>query len=802
MSRPPPSDDPLTLLRKVLALEARQGHKDLAVVGGFSEFAARKLGELGDLPGYTPARLAQFQRFLGSYKDLDPTVRAARLEELARFLDDPSRGAPPGAAEAPAKKPAPRPRTEPAPTPTSRGSDAPIQYVKGVGPQRARLLARLGIEARRDLLYHLPLRYEDHSNPLPLRDVVSGEEVTVVARIARGRAVQGRFRRGSRFEATLEDETGTLEAVWFNQAYLAKVLVDGARVVLHGKVGTRKGRLQLQNPSHDLLDDGEEASPGLVPVYPLTEGMYQRTLRRLAREAVLDLADGEEDRLPPAIRGDLPALADALRALHLPESEAALEPARRRLALEELLILQIALALKQRHEQAPDPAAAVVPAGDLVPRLRGSLPFAFTSAQERATGEILADLSAPRPMTRLLQGDVGSGKTVVAASALAAAIDAGQQGALMAPTEILADQHAATLSRLFEPLGITPRRLLGGMSKADRSHLLDGLAAGDVPLVVGTHALIEPDVVFAHLGLIVIDEQHRFGVGQRAALRGKTGLPNTLVMTATPIPRTLSLTLYGDLDLTLLDEMPPGRIPVETEWKRPRSLPKVWQAVRKDVAAGRQAFVVCPLVEESEKVEAQAATDLAAELSQGPLSEIRVGLLHGRMKRAEKDEVMTAFRDGEIQVLVATTVIEVGVDVPNASHMVVLNAERFGLAQLHQLRGRVGRGGGKARCTLVSHGGGEDTRRRLRVLVDSQDGFRVAEEDLALRGPGEYFGTRQSGLPALRFADLTRDTALLDRARRTARELVEADPELAAPELAPLARQVRETFARFLESRH
>jgi ATP-dependent DNA helicase RecG len=802
MAPPSPPDDTLTLLRKVVALEQRQGHKDLAVVGGFSGFATKKLGDLRDLPGYTPARIEEFQRFLGGYKDLDPAVRTARLDELARWLEDPGVAAPQGADRTDDPAPAPGSREQAAPPPSPGEGETPIQYVKGVGPQRARLLARLGIESRRDLLYHLPLRYEDHSHPRPLRDVVAGEEVTVVARIRRGRPVRGRFGRGNRFEATLEDETGSLEAVWFNQAYLSKVLTDGCRVVLHGKVGNRRGRPQLQSPSHEVLADGEEASPGLVPVYPLTEGMYQRTLRRLVRAAVADLADSEEDRLPPAIREDLPPLAEALRALHTPDSEADLEPARLRLAFEELLVLQVALALKQRHEQAPDPEASVCPEGDLVSRLRESLPFAFTGAQENAVGELLDDLAAPRPMTRLLQGDVGSGKTVVAASALAAAIDAGQQGALMAPTEILADQHASTLSRLFEPLGITPRRLLGGMPKADRKDLLAGLVSGEVPLVVGTHALIEPDVEFDHLGLIVIDEQHRFGVTQRAALRGKTGLPNTLVMTATPIPRTLSLTLYGDLDLTVLDEMPPGRIPVETEWKRPRSLPKVWEAVRKEVARGRQAYVVCPLVEESEKVEAQAATDLAAELSQGPLADLQVGLLHGRMSRAEKDAVMTAFRGGEVQVLVATTVIEVGVDVPNATHMVVLNAERFGLAQLHQLRGRVGRGGGKARCTLVSHGGGEDTRRRLKVLVESQDGFRVAEEDLALRGPGEYFGTRQSGLPALRFADLTRDTRLLDRARRTARELVEADPELAAPELAPLARQVREKFARFLESRH
>jgi ATP-dependent DNA helicase RecG len=814
------SSEALLILRKVVALELRLGCKDSAVVGGFSRFARDRVAELENLPGVDQAQQLSFLNFLGGYRHLAPHARGSRLEELLAWIKDPTQsGKVPSNQRGKASDPAPTPpvpspqdsppsrrpaRPSPKPRPSSR-QDNPLQYVKGVGPRRASQLKRLGLESFRDLLFHVPLRYEDRRFPVRIRQAKAGEEVTLVARVRSGSAVTGRSPRASRFQAVLEDESGTIEAVWFGQAYLAKALPPGTRAIFFGKVNNRRGVAQLASADFEVLPEREEPSLGLVPVYPLTDGLYQKVLRNLVARALEACADREPDALPPLMRErlDFPPMAKALRMLHTPEQMKDVEQARRRLAFEELLVLQVALALKQRQQQEPDPRTALIPKNRLPQRFRESLPFPLTTAQARALEEISKDLARPLPMSRLLQGDVGSGKTVVAIEAMLTAIDAGQQAALMAPTEILAEQHALTLGKLLTPLGIQPEVLLGGMRKSARQDLLERLEAGEVPLLLGTHALLEKDVHFPHLGLIVIDEQHRFGVGQRARLLQKMGdHPNILVMTATPIPRTLSLTLYGDLDCTVLDELPPGRQPVKTESKRSRSLEKIWQRLNKEIDRGAQAYVVCPLVEESEKMEAQAATDLAEELRQGPFASRQVGLLHGRMKKDEKEAVMTAFREGQIQVLVATTVIEVGVDVPNASEMVILNAERFGLSQLHQLRGRVGRGRRASRCTLVSDFAGEEVRKRLRVMVATNDGFQVAEEDLALRGPGEYFGTRQSGLPELRFADLSQDTRLLDQARQEARELLTTDPDLQAPELAVLAHRVRSKFSFFLEGRH
>ncbi len=578
--------------------------------------------------------------------------------------------------------------------------------------------------------------------------------------------------------------------------------MPGSRGIFFGKVAQRGLSLTLQTPGFELLEAGESPPEGLTPVYPLTEGLHQKAIRSLIAGQLDRLAPFETDVLPPGLRLHLPPLPEALQTLHRPDTEEDAERARARLAFEELLILQVALAIKQHHKQAPHPQSAVVGPGRFVDTLQKSLPFSLTGAQSRAIEEIVKDLRSPRTMARLLQGDVGAGKTVVAAAAIAATIEAGHQAALMAPTELLAEQHAKTLTQLLGPLQIAPALLTGNTTKADRRQLIEALQAGEAPLLVGTHALIERDVLFHQLGLVIIDEQHRFGVGQRAKLAQKMGDPNTLVMTATPIPRTLSVTLFGDLDVTLLDEMPPGRTPIQTSWKRPASLPKVWEQLCKELSQGSQEYVVCPLIEESEKLEAQAASELASELQAGPFKEFKVGLLHGRLSKEEKEATMDSFRQGKTNLLVATTVIEVGVDVPQATHMVILNAERFGLGQLHQLRGRVGRGQKSSRCTLISKGGGEETRRRLKVLTQSTDGFVVAEEDLAIRGPGEYFGTRQAGLPALRFADLSKDTRLLDQARQKARELVTKDPSLSSRELAPFAARVQEKFARFLEGRH
>ena len=561
----------------------------------------------------------------------------------------------------------------------------------------------------------------------------------------------------------------------------------GQRVVLYGKPVRYRGSLQLNHPEFEIVeDDGEEQlhTGRLVPVYPLTDGLGQRTLRSLIHRVVEEFADAVADSLPPALRrrlGLLP-LTEALKGIHFPENPAQADAARRRLAFDDLFILQLGLALRRRRD-ATAPGIRMGPPGPLVARLRALLPYRLTRAQERVWDEIQKDLGKGRPMNRLLQGDVGSGKTVVALLTVLTAVEAGYQAALMAPTEILAEQHSLTLGPLLTPLGVRSGLLTAGLKATERAALLGRIRTGEVDVVMGTHALIEEAVEFSRLGLAVIDEQHRFGVLQRAKLRGKGVNPHVLVMTATPIPRTLALTWYGDLDLSVIDEMPPGRQPVVTASRTEAKRPQIYDFLRTELQAGRQIYVVCPLVEESEAKDLRAATELAERLRTDVFPDVRVGLLHGRLRLDEKEAVMRAFKAGEIRILVSTTVIEVGIDVPNASVMLVEHAERFGLAQLHQLRGRIGRGPWKSYCILMAGRSlTPEAERRLEALCESQDGFFIAEVDLSLRGPGEFFGTRQSGLPEFRFANLLRDGRLLEQARREAMALVAADPRLARPE--------------------
>jgi len=518
----------------------------------------------------------------------------------------------------------------------------------------------------------------------------------------------------------------------------------------------------------------------LVPVYSTTEGLHQRALRRLMWSIVEQFAGGVAEILPePArTRRRLAALPVALRDAHFPENENALATAHRRLAFDDFLFLQLGLAiLRSRTTRAR--GVALNPPGDLVSRLRAALPYRLTSAQERVWSEIRRDMAAPFPMHRLLQGDVGSGKTVVAALAVLTAIEAGYQAAVMAPTEILAEQHFMTFRQLLEPLGVTVALLTSASRPRERKARRAALAAGEIACVVGTHALVQEGVEFRRLGLAVVDEQHRFGVEQRARLRAKGEHPDLLVMTATPIPRTLALTLYGDLDVSVLDEMPPGRQPIKTVARTESKRAEIYEFVRKQISEGRQAYVVYPLVEESEVIDLKAATDMARHLQQDVFPELTVGLLHGRLGFEEKDAIMRRFKAGEIHVLVSTTVIEVGIDVPNATLMLIEHAERFGLSQLHQLRGRVGRGPWKSYCILL-HAGKltEDAERRIEAMTQTNDGFRIAETDLSLRGPGEFFGTRQSGLPQFRVADLLRDAAILEDARIEAQGIIATDPEL------------------------
>jgi ATP-dependent DNA helicase RecG len=669
-----------------------------------------------------------------------------------------------------------------------------VQYARGVGPARANLLRRLGIHTVADLLYRLPRRLEDRRHFSRIYDLTHGRVETVRGTVVRVHQFRPRHRR--RFvitKAAVTDGTGILHAVWYNQPYVLRQLPKGAPVVLHGRVQRQAGEIQMAAPEFEVLDETEETlNVGrIVPVYPSTEGLSQRVQRMIVARALDDSGPAEE-WLPDGIRRrhHLPDLARALRQVHFPDSLEEYEAARSRLAYEELLLFQLLLLGRKAAQEAEERAVRYGDPGDLPIRFHAALPYALTGAQRRVIAEILRDLSGPHPMNRLLQGDVGSGKTVVAATALLHCVGGGAQGALMAPTEILAGQHYLTLRALLEPLGVGVILLIGGLSRTARQEALERVRDGRADIVIGTHALIESAVEFHRLGLAVVDEQHRFGVLQRAALRAKGRRPDVLVMTATPIPRTLALTLYGDLDVSTLDELPPGRCPIRTFHRPSGRRPQVYEFVRAQVAEGRQAYIVCPLIEESDKLAAEAATDLAARLRAGPLRGLTVGVLHGRMKVDERDHAMRALRAGEINVLVATTVIEVGIDVPNATVMVVEDADRFGLSQLHQLRGRVGRGAHQSYCILIADPKTAEAEARLAAMVETTDGFRIAQRDLEIRGIGELVGLphsaadglRQHGMSDLRVADLVEDQAWLDRARADAAVIIRDDPGLRHPE--------------------
>jgi ATP-dependent DNA helicase RecG len=667
--------------------------------------------------------------------------------------------------------------------------DTPLQFLKGVGPQRAKLLAKLGLETVADALLHLPRRHEDRSQFTPLGRLAVGPEPRTCTGTVAGVSPPPRGRPQVPLFVTLRDATGFLRAVWFGQPYLARIFQRGQRLIVHGKIqppNRGSGALEMRVDDYEVVEDAEDETlhtGRLVPVYPRTAGLPQRPLRALLKRLVDAHAAAVPEPLPPSViaRRRLLPLGEALRAGHFPSTEAERAAGMRRLIFDDFLLLEVGLAIR-RNREGRRPGLALNPPGELARGLRAALPFALTGAQERVWKEIRTDMAAPYPMNRLLQGDVGSGKTVVACLAILTAIEAGYQAALMAPTEILAEQHAMTLGRLLAPLGVEVTLLTNATRGKARRERLQALRAGAVGCVVGTHALVQKSVGFKRLGLAVVDEQHRFGVVQRAILRGKGESPDVLVMTATPIPRTLALTLYGDLDVSVLDEMPPGRQRIVTGVRDEKGRPKVYGFLREQMQGGRQVYVVYPLVEESEVLDLRAATDMARRLQSEIFPEFRVGLLHGRMGFAEKDGVMTEFRRGAIQLLVSTTVIEVGIDVPNATVMLVEHAERFGLSQLHQLRGRVGRGREKSYCILMTAGASEEARRRLAAMEETGDGFRIAEADLGIRGPGDFFGTRQSGLPAFRVADLLRDAALLEEARQEAFAMVAADPDLARPE--------------------
>ena len=669
-----------------------------------------------------------------------------------------------------------------------------VRMVKGVGPERAELLGKRGIYTLEDLLSYLPFRYEDRIHFSRIKEVQPGGTYTLRARVMSGQAVRRMYGRDAIYHLLVQDDSGSLPCKFFHGGYLEDRLKPGQQLILHGKVEIdklRPARREMVNPQIEVLSSEEVDSTEMgriVPIYEAVGTFGSRMIRRAIYNTLQNLDSNIPDVLPEELREKLryPARREALIHTHFPPAVESLEalnlfrsPAQQRLIFEEFFLYQLSMALGRRAQRKENAIAFHVREDKVREALKRILPFKPTGAQKRVLAEIAADLEKPVPMNRLLQGDVGSGKTIVAMQAAVIAMENGCQAALMAPTEILAVQHFLSARRILAPGGYTAQLLISGLKPAEKTAARERIRTGEARLVIGTHALIEDEVEFARLGFVAIDEQHRFGVLQRKRLMdkaAKTGFaPHVLVLTATPIPRTLSLTLYGDLDVSLLDELPPGRTPIETRMTTEKHLPGVWDSLRREVATGHQGYIVYPVIEES-KLELKAAMEEYERLSRDVFPKLKVGLLHGRMSSEEKDDVMQRFRRNEVQILVATTVIEVGVDVPNATVMVIEHAERFGLAQLHQLRGRIGRGAQKSHCILVAPGRmTDDGRARLETMVRTTNGFEIAETDLLIRGPGEFFGTRQSGELGFHVANPLRDRELLERARKEAFHLVE-DP--------------------------
>jgi len=673
--------------------------------------------------------------------------------------------------------------------------DTLIQYCKGIGPKRAEMLKKLGISSVEEALTYFPWRYEDRGNLKKIGRLTYGSYETVSGEVVSADVVQTKRIRVKIFELLITDRSGMLIGSWFNQPFMQKMFKKGQHVILSGivKANPYKGGLpQIDNPDYEIMDDDE--ADGLihtgrtVPIYRTTAGLSVRYLRSMIK-GILDTCGGTmSEMLPEGIieKYSLMTVPEAYYEVHFPTREKdinvlnrGLSAAHRRLSFEELFVLELGLAVRRRGVMAEKKGIQFKSLENLETRLRKSLPFSLTKAQERVIAEIRHDMTADRPMNRLVQGDVGCGKTIVALIAALLAVENGYQACIMAPTEILAEQHYNNMTELVRPLGITVRSLTGSRKKKEKAAVLTEIESGEARIVVGTHALIEEKVTFSKLGLAIIDEQHRFGVMQRSTLTAKGYEPDVLVMTATPIPRTLALTVYGDLDVSVIDEMPKGRIPVVTRLYFESRRREAYQFMDGELKRGRQVYVVYPLVEETEKSDLKAATEMAAHMQKDIFPAWEIGLLHGRMKAEDKESVMSAFKAGEIQILVSTTVIEVGVDIPNATVMMIEHPERFGLAQLHQLRGRVGRGTHQSYCILMGpRMFAEEAQERLNAFARTNDGFKIAEEDLRMRGPGEFFGTRQSGLPDLRAANIIRDADLLEAARNEAIQILEQDPQL------------------------
>lgn len=824
-------------LREVLELERKKGYADKAVFGGLDKYLHLQAGAIRQSIANRQL-LVEFDRLnlaRSSYASCQPDERKQWIMHVFAWIEKLEKTKQAGKSAVKARTRAPATTVRPHPEKKTLEIDSPITIIKGIAPRVAARFARLNVRTIHDLLYFFPRRYMDYSQRKTIAGLEEGEEQTIIARVWQAR-VAG-FGRRSGTEAIVGDETGNIRVVWFNQPYLSRKFSTNSNIVISGTVSSFKGQKVFVSPEWEMLEDKELIHTGrMVPIYPLTQGLYPRQVRKWTKETLDGWAWQLTDFLPPEIkkRCQLSDLAEAITQIHYPGDQLMAEKARNRLAFDELFLLQLGVLAKKRNWQQSQPGNALNIDTAVIDSFLHCLPFTLTHAQERVIEEILADINQPRAMSRLLQGEVGSGKTVIAALTLLIAAANGYQGALMAPTEILAEQHfhniCSYLSRAGvqspsseegQPAGCHPPQendrdnntrcytgllpqpvtvalLVGSLSNNEKADLRRRIKQGEIDIVIGTHAIIQKGVDFHHLGLAVVDEQQRFGVLQRSALRQKGFNPHILVMTATPIPRTMALTLYGDLDLSVIDELPPGRQEVKTEYLEPGDTERAYAFIHRQVGSGNQAFIICPLVEESEILETKAATSEYEYLSREIFPDLKLGLLHGQMPPADKEQVMRRFRQGALDILVSTSVVEVGIDIPNATVMLVEGAERFGLAQLHQFRGRVGRGKKQSYCILIPERSSEEVRERLRLMERFHDGFALAEKDLELRGPGEFFGTHQSGLPELKIARLS-NLPLLELARQEATELSQNDNTLEQPEHRLLRQRLSRVWAKDAE---
>jgi len=813
-------------LQKFFNLESERGFDNRAVVGGLDKilpsWEKEALAE-----GFSPSVIQTISAKLNVYNELSLEGRASTIQDILTMLSETdsspeTEDQPPTEAVAspslPAQSTQVKPvqeetaiRTKPARSaslskPHSQGPavglNAPLTVLSGIGKRHAQTFQKLGVNTLADLLYYFPRRYDDYSQLKPINRLNYEEEVTVIATV---HSASTRNTRGGKLqitEVTVTDGTGFLRLNWFNQPWLEPRLKPGTEIVLSGKIDMYLGRLIINNPEWEPLEQQHLHTNRIVPVYPLTARITQRWLRRIMFQTIPFWASRIKDFLPESIRTEasLMDIKTALKEIHFPESLDNLRDAQNRLAFDEIFLLQLGV-LKQKYMYHAEEAKIYQISPEWFTQQIAQLPFELTAAQQRVLGEVREDLASGHPMNRLLQGDVGSGKTVIAALAIAIVTQAGDQAAIMAPTSILAEQHYRSMLRLLTGQTETGEQLLapeeirllvGDTSNSDKEEIRSGLKEGTIKVVVGTHALIEDPVEFQHLHLAVIDEQHRFGVAQRAKLRDKGQNPHILVMTATPIPRSLALTLYGDLDVSVMDEMPAGRQPIETHVLHPRERERGYQVIRSQIRAGHQAFMIYPLVEnnEDDDSERKAAVDEHKRLQKEVFPDLNLGLLHGRLKPDEKESVMADFRDGKYHILVSTSVVEVGVDIPNATVMLIEGANRFGLAQLHQFRGRVGRGEEHSFCLLIPETEDALENERLKVMTETNDGFVLAERDLEQRGPGQFLGTQQSGFSELKMASLS-NIKLIEIARNQAKRLFEKDPYLTEPEHQDLSRMVQ-----------